>query len=145
MKHIAYYQEYEKIDEGLKNWASTLLLLASFGLVPLSVTAGDKKDKKEFVESQPQSKIDAALFVKYMTDNKLSDITSAYTQFIKLSGGKGKKNVVLLYHGIDYLKFKYRLRKFSKKDQVKVLTDARFVEKKGLGILSNAIVVIRPP
>jgi len=66
--------------------------------------------------------------------------SQAYTQFIKLSGGKGKKNVVLLYHGIDFLKFKYHLRKFSKRNQIKVLTDARFVEKKGLGILSNAIV-----
>jgi len=66
--------------------------------------------------------------------------SQAYTQFIKLSGGKGKKNVILLYHGIDYLKFKFHQRSFSKGSELSVLTDARFVEKKGLGILSKAIV-----
>ena len=66
--------------------------------------------------------------------------SQAYIQFIKLSGGKGKKNVVLLYHGIDYLKFKFKSREFSSKKQIYVLTDARFVEKKGLLILSKAVI-----
>lgn len=66
--------------------------------------------------------------------------SQAYQQFIKLSGGKGKKNVVLLYHGIDFLKFKFNHRTISTKNQIKILTDARFVEKKGLGVLSRAII-----
>jgi len=64
----------------------------------------------------------------------------AYIEFMKLSGGKGRENIVLLYHGIDYLKFKFRDREFSKDSVIEVLTDARFVEKKGLNILAQAIV-----
>ena len=66
--------------------------------------------------------------------------SQAYLEFIKLSGGKGKKNVVLLYHGIDYLKFKFKKRDLFKAKKIKILTDARFVEKKGLKILSQAVV-----
>ena len=86
MKYIQSYHNYDQeMNEGLKNWVATFLMLANMGIVPAQIASASAKEKQEFVEQQPQDKIDAALFVKYMTDNKLSDITSAYTQFIKLN------------------------------------------------------------
>lgn len=64
----------------------------------------------------------------------------AYQEFIKLSKRKGRKNVNLIYHGIDYLKFVFKKRDFDRQSEIKVLTDARFVEKKGLTVLSQAII-----
>lgn len=81
MKYLKNFDSYERIDENLKSWVKTFLLMASLGLVPNHVVAGDKNDKKEFVEKQPQDKIDAALFVKFMNDNHLVDIDSSFNQF----------------------------------------------------------------
>lgn len=84
MKYIQSYHNYDQeMNEGLKNWVATFLMLANMGLVPAQVVSASAKEKQAFVEEQPQDKIDAALFVKFMTDNGLSDITSAYGQFIK--------------------------------------------------------------
>jgi uncharacterized membrane protein YgcG len=71
------------MNEGLKNWVATFLMLANMGMVPAQVVSASAKEKQAFVEQQPQDKIDAALFVKFMTDNGLSDISSAYGQFVK--------------------------------------------------------------
>lgn len=64
----------------------------------------------------------------------------AFKKCIELSGGKGRKNIILLYHGIDYLKFKFKYRRLDSSKRIEVITDARFVEKKGLSILSKAII-----
>jgi len=84
MKYILDYNNYDQeMNEGLKNWVATFLMLANIGLVPSQINTASAKEKQEFVERQPQDKIDAALLVKYMSDNKLSDIPSSYSQFIK--------------------------------------------------------------
>lgn len=53
-------------NEGLKDWVAAFMLLANVGVVPLSVTTANAQTKKEFVEEQPQDKIDAAKFVEYI-------------------------------------------------------------------------------
>jgi len=60
--------------------------MVNLGLVPLSIKAGDIKDKKEFLDSQPQGKIDAAKFIDYINKvGKMSDINLLWTDFIKVN------------------------------------------------------------
>lgn len=90
MKYIQKYNTFEEnqneeMNEGLRNWVATFLMLANLGMVPPFVSSASAKEKQEFVENQPQDKIDAALFAKFMTDNSLSDFNKAYSQFIKVN------------------------------------------------------------
>lgn len=80
MKHLNRYKDFIKTNESLKSWLSTFLLLASFGLVPLNVKSADAETKKEFVENQPQDKIDAVKFVKYL-DRVESKLDTEWTSF----------------------------------------------------------------
>lgn len=57
--------------------------MASLGLVPIQVLSGPRDVKKEFVDSQPQDKVDASLLVKFMNDNKILNIDQAFNSFIK--------------------------------------------------------------
>jgi len=66
--------------------------------------------------------------------------TKAYLKCIELSGGKGRKNVIMSFHGVDSDKYIFKERKISATDKINVLTDARFTHKKGLKPLSEAIV-----
>jgi glycosyltransferase involved in cell wall biosynthesis len=66
--------------------------------------------------------------------------TKAYLKCIEKSGGKGRKNLVLAFHGVDASRYEFNSRKFNSQSELKVLTDARFTEKKGLIPLSNSIV-----
>lgn len=50
MRYIQNYNDYQKIDEGLKNWVATFLLLANMGFRKSDVTieqANRKISKKE--------------------------------------------------------------------------------------------------
>ena len=63
MKYIQSYHNYDQeMNEGLKNWVATFLMLANMGMVPSQIVSASAKEKQEFVEQQPQDKIDAALF-----------------------------------------------------------------------------------
>lgn len=66
--------------------------------------------------------------------------TKAFLKCIELSGGKGRKNVIMSFHGVNSEKYFFKLRKIDATKEIKVLTDARFTEKKGLQTLSKAIV-----
>jgi hypothetical protein len=66
VKHLYHYHDFEQTNEGMKTWLSTFLLMANLGIVPLSVKTADAQTKKEFVEKQPQEKIDAAKFFKFL-------------------------------------------------------------------------------
>lgn len=66
--------------------------------------------------------------------------TKAFLKCIELSGGKGRKNVIMAFHGVDPYKYQFRSRKLDVTKKINVLTDARFTKKKGLVTLSNSIV-----
>jgi len=68
--------------------------------------------------------------------------TRAFVKFIELTGGKGRKNIVLAFHGIDPNVFQFKKRKLNFNKKINVLTDARFTEKKGLEFLSQAVVML---
>ena len=84
MRYISNYSEFEQTNEGLKTWLSTFLLMANLGLVPLNVKSADAQTKKDFVESQPQDKIDAAKFItflnKYGFTKSLDQVWTEFTQ-----------------------------------------------------------------
>lgn len=61
-------RQIQQTNEGLKDWVAAFMLLANVGVVPLSVTTANAQTKKEFVEQQPQDKIDAAKFVEYINN-----------------------------------------------------------------------------
>ena len=61
-------KKVEQKNEGLKDWVAAFMLLANVGVVPLSITTANAQTKKEFVEKQPQDKIDAAKFVEYINN-----------------------------------------------------------------------------
>lgn len=69
-KYICTYYNFEQTNEGMKNWLTTFLLLANLGLVPLSVKTANAEVKKEFVNSQSDSKIDAAKFIEFLNIGK---------------------------------------------------------------------------
>lgn len=90
MKYLHTFENHEEMNEGLKNWLSTFLILAGLGLVPPSIAQGQsRKQQKEFVDSLDQGKVDGALFVDYL--NKLntglfkaggsSDLSSLFDRF----------------------------------------------------------------
>ena len=66
--------------------------------------------------------------------------TKAFLKLIEVSGGKGRKNILLAFHGIDPKLFEFKSRKISFNKKIKVLCDARFTEKKGLEYLSSAVI-----
>jgi colanic acid/amylovoran biosynthesis glycosyltransferase len=68
--------------------------------------------------------------------------TRAFIKFIELTGGKGRKNIVLAFHGIDPKVFQFKKRKINFNKKINILTDARFTEKKGLEFLSQAVVML---
>jgi hypothetical protein len=72
-------------NEGFKDWLAAFMLLANVGVVPLSITTANAQTKQEFVENQPQDKIDAAKFVNFL--NKSSEISSqeSWDKFISLN------------------------------------------------------------
>lgn len=56
----------QETNEGFKDWVAAFMLLANVGVVPLSITTANAQTKKDFVDKQPQDKIDAAKFVDYI-------------------------------------------------------------------------------
>lgn len=76
-------ERYETTNEGMKDWLAAFMLLANVGVVPLSITTASAQAKKEFIDKQPQDKIDAAKFVDYLNkfggDNPINKI---WTDFI---------------------------------------------------------------
>lgn len=84
MNYLRNYKQFQETNEGFKSWLSTFLLLANLGVVPLSVKTADAQTKKEFVEKQPDSKIDAAKFLKYLnTNGSMRPIDKVWDEFIK--------------------------------------------------------------
>lgn len=75
MKYLETYKQHQEMNEGLRNWLSTFLILTGLGLVPPSISLGqNKKAQKEFVQNMDQSKIDGALFVDFLNRSEGSDI-----------------------------------------------------------------------
>ena len=126
MRYISNYSEFEQTNEGLRTWLSTFLLMANLGLVPLNVKSADAQTKKEFIENQPQDKIDAAKFVTFLnkygfrksldqvwTEFTESDstVTSSFDQVQKYINQDGKvyridqKYKVQDFTGVDMHKF----------------------------------------
>jgi len=68
--------------------------------------------------------------------------TKAFLKCIELSGGKGRKNIVLGFHGLDHKNYEFKERKFKSTSNLNILTDGRFTLKKGLIPLSEAIVTL---
>jgi glycosyltransferase involved in cell wall biosynthesis len=66
--------------------------------------------------------------------------TKAYLKCVELSGGKGRKNLMMSFHGVDPSKYEFAQRKISSTGSLNVITDARFTEKKGLIPLSVALI-----
>ena len=66
--------------------------------------------------------------------------TKAFLKCLELSGGKGRKNVVLGFHGIGPREYEFKMRELNFTKQIEILTDARFTPKKGLIPLSQAII-----
>lgn len=62
MNYIKGYREFNNTNESMKTWLTSFLLMSSLGIVPLSVKSQDTQSKKDFVESQPQDKIDTVSF-----------------------------------------------------------------------------------
>lgn len=72
MKYIQEFKNYDNMNEGLKNWITTFLILTGLGIVPPSVSLSqNRQDKKNFVENMDKDKLDAALFTSYL--NSLDD------------------------------------------------------------------------
>jgi len=61
-----FYSKSDQTNESMKTWLTSFLLMANLGLVPPSLKAADSESKKEFIESQPQDKIDAVVFYEYL-------------------------------------------------------------------------------
>ena len=85
MRYINNYHKFKQTNEGMKNWLATFLLLANLGMVPLSIKASSNNDaKKQFVESQPDSKIDAAKFLTFLNKSGgARPINIVWDEFIK--------------------------------------------------------------
>ena len=84
MRYINNYEKFQQTNEGLKTWLSTFLLMANLGLVPLDLKSASADKKKEFVESQPDDKVDAAKFIKFLNMNGFGrPIDQVWTDFIK--------------------------------------------------------------
>jgi uncharacterized membrane protein YgcG len=127
MRYISNYSEFEQTNEGLRTWLSTFLLMANLGLVPLNVKSADAQTRKEFIDNQPQDKIDAAKFVTFLNKygfrksldqvwteftNSDSTVTSSFDQVQKYINQDGKvyridqKYKVQDFSGVDMNKFK---------------------------------------
>lgn len=85
LQNFKNYQNQTDMNESLKNWVSTFLLVAGLGMVPPSIAQSqDKNDKKEFVENLDKNKIDAAYFIKYLNSKpltRLADLEEVFNQF----------------------------------------------------------------
>lgn len=81
MRYINNYEKFQQTNEGFKTWLSTFLLMANLGLVPLSVKSADAQTKRDFVESQPQDKIDAAKFITFLNQNGFGKPEEIWNQF----------------------------------------------------------------
>ena len=84
MIYLKTFNEHENMNEGLKNWMSKFLLLASLGLVPPSISLGQNRQKqKEFVQNIDSDKMDAALFVDYLNNQqvRVRNLDSVYNAF----------------------------------------------------------------
>jgi len=120
MKYINKYSKFQETNEGFKTWLSTFLLLANLGMVPLSVKASDSKSKKDFVESLPDSQIDAAKFLQFLNANNMP-IEKAWDVFKeKDSSIKSSLNDVQKYLNKDGKTYrigqKYKSQDFSNVD-----------------------------
>lgn len=151
MKYIKSYNEHQ-INENMKNWISSFLLMVNFGLVPLSVKASDVNTQKKFIESQPQDKVDAAKFIDYI--NKVNggqyQITSLWEDFISENPNtKSSLNDVEKYITKDgkmyHFDKKYQVQNFKNVDintftPTNYLTDmGGFIEDSKEPEINNAI------
>ena len=56
MRYLQSYKNYDQeVNEGLKSWVATFLMMANMGLVPAQVASSTQKEKQEFIEKQPQT------------------------------------------------------------------------------------------
>ncbi len=91
MKYIKnysnFYSKSDQTNESMKSWLTSFLLMANLGLVPLSLKADTPQSKKEFIESQPQDKIDAVQFYDYLKKFGLGKpLESVWSKFIAQKG-----------------------------------------------------------
>jgi len=76
-------ERIEKTNEGLKDWVSAFMMMVNVGIVPLSISSANAQTKKEFVENQPQDKVDAAKFVTFINKfDDTNDIKKVWDNFL---------------------------------------------------------------
>jgi len=113
---------------------STIISLASQILKKPFSISGHARDV--FIEgSSINFKVKYAKFITLCN-------TKAFLKCLALSVGKGRKNVVLGFHGIDSQDYVFKERKIKATDEINILTDGRFTEKKGLVVLSKAVITL---
>ena len=112
MRYLQNYNDYQKIDEGLKNWVATFLLLANMGLAPAHIVAGTPEEKKEFVDDMKGTdRYEGALFVDYL--NKLGNVTDLESVWFKF---KQENNLESDYKEIEkYVNKDGKVYRFDKK------------------------------
>ena len=70
MKHL---KSYEEMNEGLKNWLATFLLMVNMGVVPPSIANATDKEKIEYISNLPKKEILAAQFIEFIKKMDLAD------------------------------------------------------------------------
>lgn len=102
MNYIKGYKEFNNTNESMKTWLTSFLLMSSLGIVPLSVKSQDTQSKKDFVESQPQDKIDAVSFFDYLKKfGNGRPITSVWEEFGEKNNPKSSLEDVSKYINQD--------------------------------------------
>lgn len=102
MNYIKGYKEFNNKNESMKTWLTSFLLMSSLGIVPLSVKSQDTQSKKDFVESQPQDKIDAISFFDYLKKfGNGRPITSVWEEFSEKNNPKSSLEDVSKYVNQD--------------------------------------------
>lgn len=121
MNYIKDYREFNNTNESMKTWLTSFLLMSSLGIVPLSVKSQDTQSKKDFVESQPQDKIDAVSFFDYLKKfGNGRPITSVWEEFSEKNNPKSSLEDVSKYVNQDgknyYFEKDYQEYDFSSVD-----------------------------
>jgi len=122
MIYIKEYSQFNNTNESMKTWLTSFLIMSNLGLVPISVKSQDSETKKEFIESQPQEKVDAALFFDYLSKfGSGRDMDLVWEEFTKSNRTKSSLDEVRPYIGENgknyYFDKGYEEYDFSSVDQ----------------------------
>ena len=65
-KHtVRYFKNQENMNEGLKHWLATFLMMVNLGIVPPAILASSDKAKMEFTQSSESIEQVSVKFKKY--------------------------------------------------------------------------------